>query len=1247
MDSIANNVNDQTAVSIWQRTRPCPMCKVKCCEGTACIQCSTCLNWFHFECSNLSLKSFSDLLENPSKKSHICKLCKIKTHCAKCKCNLSNPNRSKYCVGCLDKICINCLSIETSQTKSAIYANKKTYFCLECSRDHFCNVCDKICVDGCIFCDSCHSWLHYKCTKLKKSQIISYAKTSKKYFCTLCLEQNIPFSTISTSNLCSLINNDQLVPGNHELDLSQKQVSTSCNLCLECNPECSSCTDNVCENNRRICDACLICSYVLDKCEFNRVYNEYVSKFQNLMSAIHFNARSLSKNLESITNLISDSNINFDIIGITETKLQIKSNADPSYLGIDETEFDISSVQIPGYEFSHTPTDLAFGGAGIYISHKLEFIRRHDFEFKIQSCETCFVELISQDNSRNVIVGIIYRHPHNNFDEFFYNLQSVCESILKDYHLIIMGDINIDVSIDTSITQAKTYQDILLGLDLKNLISRPTRITNTSETILDHVLTNLSYDSVRSGIVVSDITDHLPVFGLFNLPVKQRYFRPQYYRSFKSCKINTLSQVFSERVSLLNLPMVTELDPHDYLVKVINIINDSVDITFPQRKRSSKQLKKFKNPWITQGILNSIQKCHYLHYKAYLAKKDDDSIREYKTYKLQLVRSIEKAKELEKRNNFQRCAGDSTKTWKALNDFFKNKKINDAPNISLKDENDVIQSDPKKVANMLNSHFVQKRLNLSSKLPKTQKSIFESLGPRLEKNITSKPFEDDEIRSCVQDLKAKNEAKILKWLADKLVPVLKIIFNRFLDVGRYPNICKIGRVTPLFKGGVKLNPDNFRPITVLSQINQVFEKIIKARLTTYLNEINFLTDFQFGFRKNHSTSHGISYLNEKILTILQKKRLCAALFIDLRSAFDTIDPRILIAKLDHIGIRGNLLLVIQDYLNNRKQFVKNGDVESIILEVLIGVPQDSVLGPLLFIIYINDIVDSCNMSAALFADDAVFILEDKAVKSLEKNLNHNAKLLFDWLIANKLSLNFGKTKYMIFHNKQDPKTLKRIKKFRLNINKSNIKQVTEFKYLGIILDKDLNWKVHIDLLCTKLSKAAGMIYKLKGIAPISVIKMVYYSIVDSHLRYGITSYGSASSTALDRLISIQNKIIKYMKNSNETISHAYFRLKILNIHSLYKYEIIKLVYKMRCNVIPKVFKDFVHIPQHRYGTRSRIEGNYEIPQPNTERDKTSIKYQGSISWNSLPADLKNCNNKNKFFELLKVHLLESYQETCE
>ena len=1104
-------------------------------------------------------------------------------------------------------------------------------------------VCNGICIDGCIFCDCCHSWIHYKCTKLKKSQIISYAKTNKKYYCRACLVDSIPFSETSNSILHSYNTNDRILQNNgEEINLPLNQTNVSCNLCLECNPECTICCDSICADARRICNTCLICSYILDKKDFHTVFQEYTSNFQNLVSAIHFNARSLAKNLKSITSLIDDSKINFDLIGITETKLRIENDTN-NFTTNPETDL-LSSLKIPGFEFQHTPTNSAFGGAGLYISCKYEFKRRHDIEFNIESCETCFVELISHDKNRNVIVGIIYRHPHNNFDQFFPKLQSTCETILKDYDLILMGDTNIDVSVGTTVSQAKTYQDILLGLDVKNLISRPTRITNTTETIIDHVITNLPYDSVRAGIVVSDITDHLPVFGFFNLPVKRKYFKPTFFRSFKSSKKNDLCSAFSDILASLHLDTSIDFNPDENLEKVIYAIDESVDKVFPLKKRSKKQLKKYKKPWITQGILNSIEQCHYLHYVGYIAKKDDASIKEYKTYKLKLVRTIEKAKELEKQKTFQSCSGNSSKTWKALNDFFKQNKNKEAPKICLKDENKEIQTDPKKVANMLNSHFVKKRLDLASKLPKSHSSIFQSMGPRLQKSISSEQFKLSDILNCIHDLKANNEAKILKWLADKLTPILKLIFDRFLELGRYPDICKIGKVTSLFKGGDKYNKDNFRPITVLSQINHVFEKLIKGRLTSFLDEINFITDFQFSFRKKHATSHGISYLNEKILESLKKKRVCAALFIDLKSAFDTIDPQILVAKLEHIGVRGKMLWVIQDYLKNRKQYVRNGDAESILMEVLIGVPQGSVLGPLLFIIFINDIVNCSSMSAALFADDAVFITDDNNVKALEKDLSQNAKQIFNWLITNKLSLNFGKTKYMIFHNKQDQKILKRIKKFKLNINKNCIKQVSEFKYLGIILDNKLKWHDHIESLCIKLSKAAGMIYKLKRVAPKSVVKMVYYSIVDSHIRYGITSYGSAESTALDRLVAIHTKIIKYMKDPNESISQALSNMGILSIPTLYKFEIIKQVYNIRNGTAPNVFKNYIHILNHTHGTRSRILENYNIPQPNTERDKKSIKYQGAISWNSLPAELKTCSNKSKFFESLKAHLIESSGE---
>ena len=150
---------------------------------------------------------------------------------------------------------------------------------------------------------------------------------------------------------------------------------------------------------------------------------------------------------------------------------------------------------------------------GCSFLKKLDFVRRYDFEFNVENCETCFIELISQDKNKNIIVGIIYRHPHNNFDDFFWSLQSVTETIFKKYNLILLGDTNIDVSVGTTVSQAKIYQDLPLGLDVKKLISRPTRNTSESETIMDYILTNLPYDLLISGIVLSDITDHLPIFG--------------------------------------------------------------------------------------------------------------------------------------------------------------------------------------------------------------------------------------------------------------------------------------------------------------------------------------------------------------------------------------------------------------------------------------------------------------------------------------------------------------------------------------------------------------------------------------------------------------------------------------------------------------------------------------------------------------------------------------------------------------
>ena len=318
---------------------------------------------------------------------------------------------------------------------------------------------------------------------------------------------------------------------------------------------------------------------------------------------------------------------------------------------------------------------------------------------------------------------------------------------------------------------------------------------------------------------------------------------------------------------------------------------------------------------------------------------------------------------------------------------------------------------------------------------------------------------------------------ILKKLKSKISVPLSCLFNLSFETGIFPEILKYAKIIPVHKlKGSILDIQNYRPISLLSNIDKLFEKIMHSRVTSFLETYQCIYPLQFGFRKKHSTTHALINIIELIKPALDQSKFACGIFVDFSKAFDTVDHNILLQKLSHYGIRGLSNKWFESYLTGRKQFVSIDNIDSQLKDVIYGVPQGSVLGPLLFLIYINDLHKAIKYSTVHhFADDTNLLYTNKSLKSIHKKMKIDIKLLVQWLLANKISLNAGKTEVIIFRHH-----LKKINmRFIFKIDGKKIYPSRMVKYLGVILDENLSWEPHINYISLKLRKANGALSKIR------------------------------------------------------------------------------------------------------------------------------------------------------------------------
>lgn len=793
------------------------------------------------------------------------------------------------------------------------------------------------------------------------------------------------------------------------------------------------------------------------------------------------------------------------------------------------------------------------GGSCILIknTHKFEVINVKKWAIP-HLIECCAIKL----SSHPIIIICMYRPPNNNKDKissFFDNLDTMLKEICLKHNnkIVLCGDFNIDICKNSK--TSVTFQNILRSYNLILGTRSPTRLR--SGTCIDNIVHNIrgSRCEVKE-LALSDHTAQLlkcrvkKTCTLSHWFIHKRDYSDENITKFRECLQNlTFYDVFICS------------DPNNAFNEFHDLYKLFYDLCFPINKIKVSLIKRPK--WITTGLKKCSKRKRDMLWE-YRKSPNPENKNKLKTYTNRLKHIIKQTQKAQNSHFIDTSENKSKATWSIIN---KQKLNNPKEGISsIMIGNKVINS-PEQIAESFNEYFInliqsQNDINYNNTLTynRTSNSIF--MIPTIPADIIK----------IIHSLKNTNSTgyddittKVIKATSTIIAPILSHIINSCIEKGVFPEILKISVIKPMFKKGDRQDPSNYRPIALIPVFSKIFEKILHTSIYSFLETNKILIDEQYGFRKNKSVNAAIYALVEHVLINMDNRTPVVALFMDMSKAFDHVSHKILINKLEKCGIRGNILELVKSYLTNRQQFTCINKISpstkteiiytSELRECLFGVPQGGVLAPLFFIVYINDMPKIINNPMILFADDSTILFKSQNDEIFEKEINDNLNDIITWLNENNLKINLEKTNYISFEQRTNHK------KPDIRYGDKNIRETDHTKFLGIWIDKNMNWKIHIENVCKKLSQCSYALYNLRKVSNQATLLMAYHGYVSSTLRYGLMFWGNSPDREM--AFKAQKKCIRAICGIQSTDScKPYFqKLQLLTLPCLYIYEVANYV----------------------------------------------------------------------------------------